>query len=92
MQEIIVHRVKKRRKKKLFLQTNVCKGETIRGSLMFQNKDIPPRQLHREAYFLKLNTKAASKEEKTKIVFSYTPRKPELKETHVPQCSSQHCL
>ena len=20
------------------------------------------------------------------------PRKPELKETHVPQCSSQHCL
>ena len=22
----------------------------------------------------------------------YTPRKPELKETHVPQCSSQHCL
>ena len=23
---------------------------------------------------------------------AYTPRKPELKETHVPQCSSQHCL
>ena len=22
----------------------------------------------------------------------YTPRKAELKETHVPQCSSQHCL
>ena len=22
----------------------------------------------------------------------YTPRKPELKETYVPQCSSQHCL
>ena len=22
----------------------------------------------------------------------YTPRKPELKETRVPQCSSQHCL
>ena len=21
-----------------------------------------------------------------------TPRKPELKETHLPQCSSQHCL
>ena len=24
--------------------------------------------------------------------WEYTPRKPELKETHVPQCSSQHCL
>ena len=24
--------------------------------------------------------------------WDYTPRKPELKETHVPQCSSQHCL
>ena len=24
--------------------------------------------------------------------WAYTPRKPELKETHVPQCSSQHCL
>ena len=23
---------------------------------------------------------------------AYTPRKPELKETHVPQGSSQHCL
>ena len=23
---------------------------------------------------------------------AYTPRKPELKETRVPQCSSQHCL
>ena len=23
---------------------------------------------------------------------AYTPRKPELKETHVPQCSSQDCL
>ena len=25
-------------------------------------------------------------------LLAYTPRKPELKETHVPQCSSQHCL
>ena len=24
--------------------------------------------------------------------WAYTPRKLELKETHVPQCSSQHCL
>ena len=24
--------------------------------------------------------------------WAYTPRKPELKETHVPQCSSQHCF
>ena len=24
--------------------------------------------------------------------WAYTPRKPELKETHVPQCSSQNCL
>ena len=24
--------------------------------------------------------------------WAYTPRKPELKETYVPQCSSQHCL
>ena len=24
--------------------------------------------------------------------WAYTPRKPELKQTHVPQCSSQHCL
>ena len=24
--------------------------------------------------------------------WAYTPRKPELKETCVPQCSSQHCL
>ena len=24
--------------------------------------------------------------------WAYTPRKPELKETHVSQCSSQHCL
>ena len=24
--------------------------------------------------------------------WAYTPRKPELKETRVPQCSSQHCL
>ena len=24
--------------------------------------------------------------------WAYTPRKPELKETHVPQYSSQHCL
>ena len=24
--------------------------------------------------------------------WAYTPRKPKLKETHVPQCSSQHCL
>ena len=24
--------------------------------------------------------------------WAYTPKKPELKETHVPQCSSQHCL
>ena len=24
--------------------------------------------------------------------WAYTPRKPELKETHVPQCSLQHCL
>lgn len=69
MQEIIVHRVKKRRKEKLFLQTNARKGETIRGSLIFQNKDIPPRQLPREAYFLKLNTKAASKEGKRKLCF-----------------------
>ena len=23
---------------------------------------------------------------------AYTPRKPDLKETHAPQCSSQHCL
>ena len=27
-----------------------------------------------------------------KTLRAYTPRKPELKETHVPQCSSQHCL
>ena len=26
------------------------------------------------------------------IPLLYTSRKPELKETHVPQCSSQHCL
>ena len=25
-------------------------------------------------------------------LLAYTPRKPELKETRVPQCSSQHCL
>ena len=25
-------------------------------------------------------------------LLAYTLRKPELKETHVPQCSSQHCL
>ena len=25
-------------------------------------------------------------------LWAYTPRKPELKETRVPQCSSQHCL
>ena len=24
--------------------------------------------------------------------WAYTPRKPELKETHAPQCSLQHCL
>ena len=24
--------------------------------------------------------------------WAYTPRKPELKDTHVPQCSLQHCL
>ena len=24
--------------------------------------------------------------------WAYTPRKPDLKETHAPQCSSQHCL
>ena len=24
--------------------------------------------------------------------WAYTPRKPELKETRVPQCSSQHCF
>ena len=24
--------------------------------------------------------------------WAYTPRKPDLKETHVPQCSLQHCL
>ena len=24
--------------------------------------------------------------------WAHTPRKPELKETHVPQCSLQHCL
>ena len=24
--------------------------------------------------------------------WAYTPRKPELKQTHVPQCSLQHCL
>ena len=24
--------------------------------------------------------------------WAYTPRKPELKETHVPRCSSQYCL
>ena len=24
--------------------------------------------------------------------WAYTPRKPELKETHVPKCSLQHCL
>ena len=24
--------------------------------------------------------------------WAYTPRKPELKETHVPQCSLQHCM
>ena len=24
--------------------------------------------------------------------WAYTPKKPELKETHVPQCSLQHCL
>ena len=24
--------------------------------------------------------------------WAYTPRKPELKETHEPQCSLQHCL
>ena len=24
--------------------------------------------------------------------WTYTSRKPELKQTHVPQCSSQHCL
>ena len=24
--------------------------------------------------------------------WAYTLRKPELKETHIPQCSSQHCL
>ena len=26
------------------------------------------------------------------LLGTYTPRKPELKETRVPQCSSQHCL
>ena len=26
------------------------------------------------------------------LLQAYTPRKPELKETCVPQCSSQHCL
>ena len=25
-------------------------------------------------------------------LWAYTLRKPELKETHVPQCSLQHCL
>ena len=25
-------------------------------------------------------------------IWAYTPRKPELKETHVSQCLSQHCL
>ena len=24
--------------------------------------------------------------------WAYTPRKPDLTETHAPQCSSQHCL
>ena len=24
--------------------------------------------------------------------WAYTPKKPDLKETHAPQCSSQHCL
>ena len=24
--------------------------------------------------------------------WAYTPRKPEIKEAHVPQCPSQHCL
>ena len=24
--------------------------------------------------------------------WAYTPRKPDLKETRAPQCSSQHCL
>ena len=28
----------------------------------------------------------------TEIADLYTPRKPELKETRVPQCSLQHCL
>ena len=31
-------------------------------------------------------------QEKKKSCWAYTPRKPELKETHVPQCSLQHFL
>ena len=29
---------------------------------------------------------------RTALCWAYTPRKPELKETRVPQCSLQHCL
>ena len=26
------------------------------------------------------------------LLMGYTPKKPEMKETHVPQCSTQHCI
>ena len=42
--------------------------------------------------FLKKNWKENCLMTQQPHCWAYTPRKPELKETHVPQCSSQHCL
>ena len=37
-------------------------------------------------------TRNAERRERYHHCWAYTPRKPELKETRVPQCSSQHYL
>ena len=45
----------------------------------------------REAWVVK-NWKQNCRMTQQSHYWAYTPRKPELKETRVPRCSSQHCL
>jgi len=53
--------------------------------------DIPDTGLYLDTWFFKVNATAPT-QSVVQDFFADTPRKPELKETRVPQCSSQHCL
>ena len=57
-----------------------------------QNKDVPKQNLEFATKTPSFKFKRICLMTQQSHCWAYTRRKPELKETRVPQCSSQHCL